>query len=58
MNRIVKFFRAMVLGIIMSTVAAPAMAYNCITYGESSGDCAAQCDMFWLYGAFAYWTCF
>ncbi|EDV3839472.1 hypothetical protein CSM73_005267, partial [Salmonella enterica subsp. diarizonae] len=49
---------AMLLGIIVNMVAAPAMAYNCISSGESSEDCEAQCNMFWLYGEFAYWTCF
>ncbi|EAT4485410.1 hypothetical protein EWN38_11895, partial [Salmonella enterica] len=58
MKRIVKFFLAMLLGIIVNMVAAPAMAYNCISSGESSEDCEAQCNMFWLYGEFAYWTCF
>ncbi|EDG2616067.1 hypothetical protein GCQ90_04410, partial [Salmonella enterica] len=38
--------------------AAPTMAYNCISSGESSEDYEAQCDIFWLYGEFAYWACF
>ncbi|EDN7231880.1 TPA: hypothetical protein GND40_001495 [Salmonella enterica subsp. indica] len=58
MKRIVKCFLLMLLSIIVNMAAAPAMAYNCIPSGASSGDCEAQCDMFWLYGEFAYWTCF
>ncbi|AIP97512.1 hypothetical protein N898_08410 [Salmonella enterica subsp. arizonae serovar 62:z36:- str. RKS2983] len=38
--------------------AAPTMAYNCISSGESSEDYEAQCDIFWLYGEYAYWACF
>ncbi|EAR5800766.1 hypothetical protein ERR18_06130 [Salmonella enterica] len=38
--------------------AAPTMAYNSISSGESSEDYEAQCDIFWLYGEFAYWACF
>ncbi|EEJ0017634.1 hypothetical protein OB52_001325 [Salmonella enterica subsp. enterica] len=53
-----KCFLLMLLSIIVNMAAAPAMAYNCIPSGASSGDCEAQCDMFWLYGEFAYWTCF
>ncbi len=58
MKLIVKFFLFMLLSIMVNMVAAPAMAYNCISSGASGEVCEAQCQMFWLYGEFAYWTCF